>query len=199
MQRTGRSAAAGVIQPGMVRALPTPPTEPAQPGTPGMPEMPQPPTAGEAAAPGPVGRSGSDRFLADAQRPDLSASHGAAAAVNRVTPPTPHWTSSGSWPGWPRTGRLPRRRRRRRCTPGRKSSSSGVSPYMQLFRNDTAGGTIDNYTTLVRPQLQQQRMNQQFGTDIWGLQRDARIQQSSLQRMQNTPARCRAWARRSST
>ncbi|MCE5267515.1 MAG: hypothetical protein LLG00_06480, partial [Planctomycetaceae bacterium] len=67
---------------------------------------------------------------------------------------------------------------------GNQVSSSGVSPYLQLFRNDTAGGTIDNYTTLVRPALQQQRLNQQFGADLFGLQRDSRIQQASLQRFQ---------------
>ena len=50
-----------------------------------------------------------------------------------------------------------------------------VSPYMNLFRNDTANGTIDNYTTLVRPALQQINANQQFGNDIFGLQRNARI------------------------
>lgn len=36
---------------------------------------------------------------------------------------------------------------------------SPVSPYMNLFRTDNAGGTIDNYSTLVKPLLQQQRMN----------------------------------------
>ncbi len=36
---------------------------------------------------------------------------------------------------------------------------SPISPYMNLFRTDTAGGTIDNYSTLVKPLLQQQRMN----------------------------------------
>ncbi len=36
---------------------------------------------------------------------------------------------------------------------------SPVSPYMNLFRSDNAGGTIDNYSTLVKPLLQQQRMN----------------------------------------
>ncbi len=30
---------------------------------------------------------------------------------------------------------------------------SGVSPYMNLYRRDNLG-TIDNYTTLVRPQLE---------------------------------------------
>jgi hypothetical protein len=58
--------------------------------------------------------------------------------------------------------------------------ASGVSPYMGLFRNDTAGGTIDNYSSLVRPQLDQRSMNQQFNLDIYGLDRNARLQQAAL-------------------
>lgn len=64
-----------------------------------------------------------------------------------------------------------------------QSPPSGVSPYMNLFRNDTANGTIDNYTTLVRPALQQQSSNQQFGHDIFGLQRNVRIQNAALRQM----------------
>jgi hypothetical protein len=45
-----------------------------------------------------------------------------------------------------------------------------VSPYQSLFNTGNAGGTINNYTTLVRPQLQQQQQNQQVSTDINGLQ-----------------------------
>jgi hypothetical protein len=58
--------------------------------------------------------------------------------------------------------------------------ASGVSPYMGLFRNDTAGGTIDNYTTFVRPALDQRSMNQQFNVDIYGLERNARLQQAAM-------------------
>jgi hypothetical protein len=57
---------------------------------------------------------------------------------------------------------------------------SGQSPYMNLFRNGTDNGTIDNYTTLVRPQLNQRFLNQQFGQDIRGLQSDTRLQGQSL-------------------
>lgn len=62
--------------------------------------------------------------------------------------------------------------------------SSGVSPYMNLYRNDTDNGTIDNYTTLVRPALEQRAANQRFNMDIYGLERRARIQQHSLQQME---------------
>ena len=65
---------------------------------------------------------------------------------------------------------------------------SGVSPYMNLFRNDTNNGTIDNYTTLVRPALQQQSINQQFRGDIFGLERAGRIQGAAL-RQSNRQAR----------
>ena len=54
---------------------------------------------------------------------------------------------------------------------------------MGLFRNDTTGGTIDNYSTLVRPALDQRSMNQQFNMDIYGLERNARLQNAALQQM----------------
>jgi hypothetical protein len=60
---------------------------------------------------------------------------------------------------------------------------SGVSPYMGLFRNDTAGGTIDNYSTLVRPALDQRSMNQQFNLDTYGLERVGRLQEMTLRQM----------------
>ena len=77
--------------------------------------------------------------------------------------------------------------------------SSGVSPYMNLFRTGTNNGTIDNYTTLVRPALQQQTANQQFGSDIFGLQRNARLQSAALQQLDASRGPCKAWARRSIT
>jgi hypothetical protein len=64
---------------------------------------------------------------------------------------------------------------------GTQPFSSGVSPYMNLFRNDTNGGTIDNYSTLVRPALNQQSMNQQFNLDIsYGAERYNRLQNWAL-------------------
>lgn len=44
------------------------------------------------------------------------------------------------------------------------SSGSTVSPYLNLFNTGVGGGfqTIDNYNVLVRPQLEQQRVNQQL-------------------------------------
>lgn len=61
-------------------------------------------------------------------------------------------------------------------------ATSGVSPYMNLFRRDSLG-TIDNYTSLVRPELEQRNVNQQYGRDIRGLERDTRMQGSSLQQL----------------
>jgi hypothetical protein len=63
--------------------------------------------------------------------------------------------------------------------------SSGVSPYLNLFRG--GGGGADNYNTLVRPQLDQQRANQRFGQDLFGLQRQAAIQQAMSQRAPPRP------------
>lgn len=65
----------------------------------------------------------------------------------------------------------------------RPFSGGGVSPYMNLFRNDTAGGTIDNYSTYVRPALDQRSMNQQFNMDLYGLQRNQRIQNAAMQQL----------------
>jgi hypothetical protein len=64
--------------------------------------------------------------------------------------------------------------------------TSGVSPYMNLFRRD--GGTVDNYTSLVRPQLDQRNLNQQFNRDINGLNRSAIMQGAMLQQL-NSAAR----------
>jgi hypothetical protein len=61
--------------------------------------------------------------------------------------------------------------------------TSGVSPYLNLFRRDNLG-TVDNYSTLVRPQLDQRNMNQQFNRDI-GANRSAIMQGSMLQQSNN--------------
>jgi autotransporter-associated beta strand protein len=45
-----------------------------------------------------------------------------------------------------------------------------VSPYMNVYRTDNAGGTIDNYNTVVKPYLDQQQQNQQYDNQISGLQ-----------------------------
>ncbi len=50
--------------------------------------------------------------------------------------------------------------------------ASGVSPYMNLFRPNSLG-TVDNYTTLVRPALEQRTANQRYNMDIFGLERRA--------------------------
>jgi hypothetical protein len=58
---------------------------------------------------------------------------------------------------------------------------SGVSPWMNLYRTNTGG--VDNYTTLVRPQFQQNYMNQQTGRDIRGLEQNTRTQGAGLQQL----------------
>ena len=55
-----------------------------------------------------------------------------------------------------------------------------TSPYMNLFRTGNDLGTIDNYNTLVRPQLEQQYLNRQFGNDIHGLRQDPRLQRPGM-------------------
>jgi hypothetical protein len=46
--------------------------------------------------------------------------------------------------------------------------ASGVSPWMNLYR--PGGATADNYTSLVRPQLDQRALNQRVSGDIGNLQ-----------------------------
>lgn len=60
-------------------------------------------------------------------------------------------------------------------------SSSGVSPYMNLFR--VGGETIDNYTSLVRPQIEQRFLNQQFNREIRNLDNTSRMQRVDLQQL----------------
>jgi hypothetical protein len=45
-----------------------------------------------------------------------------------------------------------------------------VSPYMGMFQNNTAGRTLDPYSTNVLPQLNQQQQNSQFNNDISNIQ-----------------------------
>jgi Tfp pilus assembly protein FimV len=66
---------------------------------------------------------------------------------------------------------------------GAAQPTPGVSPYMNLFRSGNANGTIDNYTTLVRPELDQRRANQRFGADIHGLENSTHVQGLSIQQL----------------
>lgn len=59
------------------------------------------------------------------------------------------------------------------------SAPPTVSPYMNLFRVDLNGNNNLNYSTLVRPQLQQQQMNQQL--EQQNLQNSRRIQSIAAQ------------------
>lgn len=59
--------------------------------------------------------------------------------------------------------------------------TSGVSPYMNLFR--VQNDTLDNYTSLVRPQIEQRFLNQQFNRDLRGLESGYRSQGVNLQQL----------------
>ena len=74
-------------------------------------------------------------------------------------------------------------------------SKPTVSPYMNLFRNDNNNNNIPNYQTLVRPQLQQQAVNQQVArsldrqrTAVQSLQQDALHQRQPAIRSTGTGA-----------
>ena len=62
-------------------------------------------------------------------------------------------------------------------------ASSGSSPYMNLYRSGNNNGTIDNYTTLVKPQLEQQGTNQKFGADIHGLENSTHVQGLNIRQL----------------
>jgi hypothetical protein len=66
---------------------------------------------------------------------------------------------------------------------GYQQQGNAASPYMNLFRSGNAGGTIDNYTTLVRPELEQRNANQKFGSDIHGLENAARVQGLNIRQL----------------
>ena len=54
---------------------------------------------------------------------------------------------------------------------------------MNLFRTGNNNGTIDNYTTLVRPELDQQHANQKFGADIHGLEDSTHVQGLNIRQL----------------
>jgi hypothetical protein len=62
--------------------------------------------------------------------------------------------------------------------------TSGVSPYMNLFRPTSE--SIDNYSTLVRPQIEQRFMNQQFSRDLRGLSDASRMQGVDMRQLYRT-------------
>ncbi|MEE8450698.1 MAG: hypothetical protein V3R99_02255 [Thermoguttaceae bacterium] len=64
-----------------------------------------------------------------------------------------------------------------------RRGGSGISPYMNLFRNDTDFGRVDNYSTLVRPRVEQINASRQAAGQIRGLQNSSRIQGSTIQRI----------------
>jgi hypothetical protein len=63
------------------------------------------------------------------------------------------------------------------------SRTSGISPYMNLFRTDNNLGRVDNYNTLVRPLLQQRQMNRQTQLDVRSLRSGSGAQGSQLQEL----------------
>jgi hypothetical protein len=168
----------GGQQPTRASLMPLVPTEPAPPGALGTPSLlpPTQPMLGEGAGTGMMPMAGSGMWgsggasmpMAPTYRRPATPSTSLASPFNAYERQRNEMSSAMSTP--------------QKAFAGYQSASSGVSPYMNLFRTDTSNGTIDNYTTLVRPALQQQNANQQFGNDIFGLQRNARIQNATLQR-----------------
>ncbi|MBU4271397.1 MAG: hypothetical protein KKA28_06000 [Planctomycetes bacterium] len=165
--------------------MPTSPTNPAQ-GAAGLPLSPtsdptltEGPGQGQDAMDQPFGSGGPQMPVAPTSQgrpsPSYSSGRGSSGAMQRPSSRSTPQPSFGGSAG-------PTQKAFSTYNP----FSSGVSPYMNLFRRDTDMGTVDNYTTLVRPALEQRAANQRFNMDIFGLERRARIQQHSIQRMEQT-------------
>ena len=60
-----------------------------------------------------------------------------------------------------------------------------ISPYLNLFRLDTEGGTIDNYSTLVRPEFAQRKANVRFGGEIRTLASKGYLQKAAIRQIGN--------------
>jgi hypothetical protein len=156
--------------------MPLPPTEAASagaPGTPGLVPPTQPMPAEGAAGGGPAGGV-----------------YGPPMARMPMSPTYRHPTpSSGAPPNSPYSAFSQQQTQLAAAWTPQKAfnnyqpPSSSSSPYMNLFRTGTNNGTIDNYTTLVRPAFQQMSANQQINNDIFGLQRSERIHQAALQQL----------------
>ena len=63
------------------------------------------------------------------------------------------------------------------------SPRSGTSPYMNLFRADSQFGEIDNYTSQVRPVLQQRQTNRQTQWDLRSLRSRSGAQGTQLREL----------------
>jgi hypothetical protein len=164
--------------------LPPVPTDPLRANSPGMPTMPLPPTVREGDLD--MGPPAADPFTSPTAvySPDLPVSRRA------YSPRSAESMSTYDMADKMRDDISSRAHQSFNSSPapakafsGARPFSSGVSPYMNLFRNDTAGGTIDNYSTFVRPALDQRSMNQQFNMDMYGLERAQRIQNAAMQRL----------------
>ena len=164
--------------------LPPPPTDPLRANVPGAPQLPLPPTVRESdltAGPVPVDPFAGPTAPKIADLPPSRQSYTPRTAQS----PSNYGESEemreriadATHPGFAQQPPAPK------AFAEARPYSSGVSPYMNLFRNDTNGGTIDNYSTYVRPALDQRSTNQQFNVDVYGLQRNQRIQNAVLQQM----------------
>ncbi|NLF08120.1 MAG: hypothetical protein GX594_09105 [Pirellulaceae bacterium] len=148
-------------------AMPTSPTQPDSTG------LPLPPTADPNAP-----RAAQPQATAGPQMPAPPTGQYPAAAARPATDAT---RRSGYGAGRNPSFSGSAAHRERKAFANVNPYSSGISPYMNLYRRDT--GDIDNYNTLVRPALEQRAANQQFNMDIYGLERSARLQQHSIQQM----------------
>ena len=125
------------------------------------------------------------------------------AGVNRYPTPLGSRGGGSSFTSQAATGAMSGSRSSARAAVSPKpfsdySPRSPVSPYMDLFRTNTQLDGIDNYNTLVRPQLQQRQMSRQTQLDLHSLRSRSGAQGTQLRELnrrtdtlQGTPGRNR--------
>lgn len=171
---------------GSVPALPVPPTDPVlQPGAASQPPLPAaatPPTAYGTARP--QGTLPESPLATPGEQPYADyLTQQAAGRVPRFN------TAVGAAP---------------RAAPTKPfadyTPSPVYSPYMNLYRDNGRYGTaLNNYYSWVLPMQNQSRQNQQFRTDIRGLEGASRQQQNTLQSIEQRQPSASASGGRTST
>jgi len=189
-RRSGALSEGGDAARGRTAGAPQTPTDPTQraagaAGMGSMPSSPTDPTAAEGGALQPAAPTEGGASIepmaptgGSFRRPAASMSGGRGGNLGMSQPMTSPY-------GMGSAGRVAPTAPRKAFSDYRPSS--GVSPWMNLFRRDSLG-TVDNYTTLVRPQLDQQHMNRQVRGELRGLEQNSAMQNATMQQFEQSRA-----------
>jgi len=158
--------------------MPSSPTDSLSAGSPDGSGQPTAPTATSTPAQGPASGGNMQAFgsrhpVAPTERREASSQSGYRPMSSGMTDPNRRGQTTGSPP-------VTNPPVMEKAFSGYRTPS-GVSPYMNLFRAQTGG--VDNYTSLVRPELEQRYLNRQVGNDIRSLQNYSRYQGLNLQQL----------------